>query len=101
MTLSNSPVTAPGLQWSANGAYDPTTGEIYVGVVAGGPKHISGQVGNSTVVAGNFLRISLLDPQSFVIAPYNQTGNPAWNFTAMTPQFPPTSDTQYRPGTKE
>ncbi len=101
MTLSNSPVTAPGLQWSANGAYDPTTGEIYIGVVAGGPKHISGQVGNSTVLAGSFPRISLLDPQSFVIAPFNQTGNPAWNFTAMTPQFPPTSDTQYRPGAKE
>lgn len=98
MVLSNTPVTAPSAMWSSNGAYDPTTGEIYIAVVAGGPKQISGQVGNSTVMAGAFARISPLNDTTWVVAPFTEPGNPGWTFTAMTPQSPPTADLMYRPG---
>lgn len=97
MTLTSTPVTGPAPQWSANGAFYPATEEFLVAVVAGGPKEISGQVGNTQVAAGTLGRNSQLNLGSWTVAPYAVTGNPAWSFSAMTPQKPPVSDLLYHP----
>lgn len=97
MTLSHTPVQTPSAQWSANGAFDPQTGEFLTTIIAGGPKQIIEQSSQRAVMAGGLGRISTLDTNLWTVSSHTQQGNPSWNFSVMTPEKPPTSLTEYRP----
>jgi hypothetical protein len=97
LTLENTPVQNPSPFWSANGAYNPATDEFVTSLVAGGPRQIIRETSQVSVMAGAFGRLSLLDTDAWTVQPFSQPGNPTWSFTAMTPQKPPTDQTEYRP----
>lgn len=97
LTLTTNAVIDASPLWTANGAFDPATEEFVVALVAGGPKVITGSIGNAQVVAGAFGRISQLNLGNWTVAASSTPGNPTYSFSAMTPQKPPTTDTQYHP----
>ncbi|MCC7435369.1 MAG: hypothetical protein IT363_11850 [Methanoregulaceae archaeon] len=97
LTLENTPIQNPSPFWSANGAYNPATGEFVTSLIAGGPKQIIRETSQLSVMAGAFGRLSLLDTDAWTVQPFSEPGNPNWNFSAMTPQEPPTDQTEYRP----
>jgi len=97
MTLSHTPVQTPSATWSANGAFDPQTGEFLTTIIAGGPKQVIRQDGQQAVFAGGLGRISTLDTNLWIVSSHTQNGNPTYTFSQMTPEKPPTSQTEYRP----
>ncbi len=90
------PFTAPQAGWFCNGGYDPVTREFALGFMCGGPKRISGQVGNANVMAGGASYLGIMSPLWFAPA-VSVAGSTSYSFSAMSPQSPVRSDQYYRP----
>lgn len=95
-TLSFVPFNTPQAKWVMNGAYDPVTGEVALGVIAGGPKKVTG-TNPATVMVGGAPYVQNLNPISWTLPPHNEPGDLRWSFSAFNVTHPPAQETQYRP----
>lgn len=93
-TLSLVPFQTPQAKYVMNGAYDPTTGEVALGIICGGPKVITGD-NPITVMAGGAPYIKMLNPITWTLPPDSQPGDFKWSFSAFNVTHPPLQETQY------
>jgi len=93
---TTTPFSTPQATFIANGAYDPQTGEFAVGLVAGGPKVITGDNPTSVIVGGGSFIKTLAIP-GWTVAGHSEPGNPTFSFSTFTPTFAPAQDMQFKP----
>jgi hypothetical protein len=96
VTLTNIPFTGARPEWFCNGGYDPLTGEFSYAFMCGGPKQITGEVGNATIPAGGAAYLGILD-SNWTGPPQTVTGSLASIFTSLVPQSAPDANMQFRP----
>lgn len=83
------PVVGARNAWTANGAYDPTTGELAIGILCGGPKKIQDENGTIETAAGGIPFLSILQQNSFVIPGHAEPGSTSFSVSDLTPLAPP------------